>query len=184
MRRVTLLLLAVVIALSVGSGLALAKSINGGAGNDHLVGNVGKDTISGGGGKDRIFGKGARDRLSGDAGGDEVHGNEGPDSIFGGNGRDDLFGNEGNDFHNVFDEQPNDRVNCGPGNDTAITDIGLTGQRIDIFENCETIFLPIPIDPCELACPNRTGQQTDLSTLGREDVKRAVEDGLLRKTEG
>jgi len=69
------------------------------------------------------------------------------------------------------------------GNDTAITDIGLTGQRIDIFENCEKIF-PIPVDPRQVTCSNRTGQQANLSKLGREDLKRAVEDGLLRETEG
>jgi RTX calcium-binding nonapeptide repeat (4 copies) len=165
-----------VVALSVGSGLALAKNIDGGGGNDRLVGDNGRDAISGGGGNDHIFGKGGRDRLSGDSGGDEVHGNEGPDS---------LFGNAGNDFHNVFDEQPNDRVNCGPGNaDTAITDIDFAGDRIDRFVNCETIYLPIPISPCEEICPVSTGQRADLSTLGREDLKQAVEDGLLKKSEG
>lgn len=185
MRRVLFLLLAMVVALSVGSGLALAKNIDGGGSNDRLVGDNGRDAISGGGGNDHIFGKGGRDRLSGDSGGDEVHGNEGPDSLFGDNGRDYLFGNAGNDFHNVFDEQPNDRVNCGPGNaDTAITDIDFAGDRIDRFVNCETIYLPIPISPCEEICPVSTGQRADLSTLGREDLKQAVEDGLLKKSEG
>jgi hypothetical protein len=181
MRRVTHLLLAMVVALSVGSGLGLAKNLAGSGGNDRLVGDNGRDTISGGGGNDHVFGKGGRDRLSGDSGRDEVHGNDGPDSIFGGNGKDYL---SGNDFHNAFDEQPNDRVNCGPGNaDTAITDIDLEGERIDRFENCETIYLPIPISPCEEICPTRAVPQADLSKLGREDLKQAVQDGLLRKVD-
>ena len=165
-------------ALVVCSGLAVAKTLNGGGGNDHLVGTNAKDTISGGGGDDDLSGQGAGDRVSGDSGNDDVHGNGGPDRVYGGTGSDDLYGNKGNDFHNAFDEQPNDTVRCGPGNaDVAIIDIITQSGREDRLFGCELIYLAIPI----CGCPGAQTSQVDLAKLGPEDIKQAVEDGLLKK---
>lgn len=178
MRRAIIFLAFAAMALVVCSGLAAAKSMNGGGGKDHLVGTGAKDNISGGGGADSLFGKGAGDRLSGDSGSDNVHGDGGPDRVYGGTGEDDLYGNEGNDFHNAFDEQPNDTVRCGPGNaDVAIGDLLTQSNRTDRFFGCEHIYLAIP----DCGCPGARVSQVDLAKLGPEDVEQAVEDGLLQK---
>jgi hypothetical protein len=178
MRRTIMILAIAATAVVVCSGLAVAKTVNGGGGNDQLLGTGGKDTISGGGGDDDLFGKGAGDRLVGDSGNDEVHGNGGPDRVYGGTGSDDLYGNKGNDFHNAFDEQPNDTVRCGPGNrDVAIIDIITESERTDGLFGCELIYLPIPI----CVCPEARTSQVDLAKLGPEDVEEAVEDGLLKR---
>lgn len=178
MRRTIMILAVAAMALVVYSGLAAAKSMNGGGGKDHLVGTGAKDNISGGGNDDSLFGKAAGDRLSGDSGGDDVHGGGGPDRVYGGTGEDDLYGNEGNDFHNAFDEQPNDTVNCGPGDaDVAILDIITPSGRTDRISGCEFIYLPIP----NCGCQEARVSQVDLAKLGPEDVEQAVEDGLLKK---
>lgn len=179
MRRAIIFLAVAAMVLVVCSGLAAAKSMNGG-GKDHLVGTGAKDNISGGGSADSLFGRGVSDRLSGDSGGDDVHGGGGPDRVYGGTGADDLYGNEGNDFHNTFDEQPNDRVYCGPGDvDVAIVDIITLSGRTDRIFGCEFIYLPIPI--CEQIYSESQVSQVDLSKLGTEDLEGAVEDGLLKK---
>lgn len=178
MRRMIMILAIAAAAIVVCSGLAVAKTVNGGGGNEHLVGTGAKDTISGGGGDDDLFGKGAGDRLSGDSGNDDVHGNGGPDRVYGGTGSDDLYGNKGNDFHNAFDEQPNDTVRCGPGNrDVAIIDIITQSGNEDRLFGCELIYLPIPV----CGCPEARASQVDLARLGPEDLEQAVADGLLRK---
>ena len=178
MRRMIMILAIAAAAIVVCSGLAVAKTVNGGGGNEHLVGTGAKDTISGGGGDDDLFGKGAGDRLSGDSGNDDVHGNGGPDRVYGGTGSDDLYGNKGNDFHNAFDEQPNDTVRCGPGNrDVAIIDIFTQSGNEDRHFGCELIYLPIPV----CGCPEARASQVDLARLGPEDLEQAVADGLLRK---
>lgn len=178
MRRMIMILAIAAAPIVVCSGLAVAKTVNGGGGNEHLVGTGAKDTISGGGGDDDLFGKGAGDRLSGDSGNDDVHGNGGPDRVYGGTGSDDLYGNKGNDFHNAFDEQPNDTVRCGPGNrDVAIIDIFTQSGNEDRLFGCELIYLPIPV----CGCPEARTSQVDLARLGPEDLEQAVADGLLRK---
>lgn len=170
MRRTIMILAIAATAVVVCSGLAVAKTVNGGGGNDHLAGTGAKDTISGGGGDDDLFGKGAGDRLSGDSG------NDGPDRVYGGTGSDDLYGNKGNDFHNAFDEQPNDTVRCGSGNrDVAIIDIITQSGNEDKLFGCELICLPI------CGCLEKRASQVDLAKLGPEDVKGAVEDGLLKR---
>jgi Ca2+-binding RTX toxin-like protein len=178
MRRTIMILAIAATAVVVCSGLAVAKTVNGGGGNDQLLGTGAKDTISGGGGDDDISGKGAGDRLIGDSGNDDVRGNGGPDRVYGGTGSDDLYGNKGNDFHNAFDEQPNDTVRCGSGNrDVAIIDIITQSGNEDRLFGCEFIYLPIPI----CGCPEERASQVDLAKLGPEDVKGAVEDGLLKR---
>jgi hypothetical protein len=184
MRRVMLLVALVALAMVVASGVALADTINGGGGNNHLVGTNGKDNISGGSGSDDIFGKGAEDRLFGDSGNDDVYGDQG-DRLQGGLGRDDLFGQRGNDFVNAIDGQANDSVDCGKGaNDVAgVDDLFQVGGGADnVSEDCETLYIPILTCPCPDARSSGTG--ADLSEISSvKEAEKALDDGLLRKVE-
>ncbi|MDO8416668.1 MAG: calcium-binding protein, partial [Agitococcus sp.] len=72
-------------------------------GNDTLVGLTAPNQIDGGLGDDVIMGQDSSDVLFGDFGNDELHGNGGNDNILGGTGNDSIFGGTGDDgyFYDV-----------------------------------------------------------------------------------
>lgn len=74
---------------------AAAFTVNGGAGDDTIVGSERGDRLNGDGGNDTLFGFGGNDRLDGGAGNDLLLGGFGNDWLRGGAGNDiiiDLFG--------------------------------------------------------------------------------------------
>ncbi|MEW6427017.1 MAG: calcium-binding protein, partial [Thermodesulfobacteriota bacterium] len=109
--------------------------IDGGAGNDSLIGLAGGDTISGGSGNDLISGEfewtgidpeessllnpwgatGAADILRGDGGMDVIAAGYGDDHVSGGDDNDFLAGGEGNDT--VGGDRGNDVVTGATGDD-------------------------------------------------------------------
>ena len=66
--------------------------VDGGAGNDLLMGDDGDDLIDGGAGNDTLFGGNDDDTLIGGDGDDQLTGGEGKDNISGGAGKDTIFG--------------------------------------------------------------------------------------------
>jgi uncharacterized delta-60 repeat protein len=112
----------------------------GTSGADSLRGTASADAISGGGGRDRIAGLGGGDCLSGGAGSDVLSGGGGNDTLNGGSGNDVLragagrnvlrggSGSDGLDARNGR----RDVVNCGPGTDRVVADMGdrVTGCEI------------------------------------------------------
>ncbi|MEM6682888.1 MAG: calcium-binding protein [Pseudomonadota bacterium] len=81
-------------------------SLDGGSGDDFLLGGSRSDMISGRTGEDRIFGRGGDDIISGESGDDFIDGGSGKDRILGyrgddviraGSGNDDVYGGEGDD---------------------------------------------------------------------------------------
>lgn len=74
-----------------------ADRIDGGDGNDVLRGLDGNDTLIGGRGKDTLFGGAADDLLDGGDQNDRLLGGDGDDTLLGGRGNDRLFGEEGLD---------------------------------------------------------------------------------------
>jgi Ca2+-binding RTX toxin-like protein len=120
MRKVTLLLAAMMVALTAFSGVALAKAFTGTNGNDKIVGTNSGDSISGGGGNDFLAGRGGNDRMDG------------------GTGRDDMRGGAGNDYLNAADNGA-DLVNCGPGMDdfTVVDEKDFNRDFVTIITTCE-----------------------------------------------
>jgi len=86
----------------------------GSPGPDVLDGQLGDDSISGNDGDDRLFGFYGSDLLSGDDGNDFINGQGGDDSLLGGAGDDRIIGADGNDI-----------VSGGDGNDSAFGDNGI-----------------------------------------------------------
>jgi hypothetical protein len=82
-------------------------TVQGTAGDDHLVGSAGDDVICGEGGDDVIDGGGGRDVVFGDRGDDRVTGGSGDDTLYGDDGDDELAGGDGADV-----------LSGGPGDDT------------------------------------------------------------------
>lgn len=112
-----------------------------GGGNDDVEGAGGDDELHGGDGDDRMFGRFGNDRMFGGAGNDELEGGRGADLLDGGSGSDRLNGGYGNDVVRggagndsiVARSGGRDRIDCGPGKDTAV------GDRGDTFTGCETV---------------------------------------------
>ncbi len=122
MRRASFLLVALAVALVLGSGTALAAVRFGTNGRDFLVGTNGTDQLFGRGGGDGLVGRGADDVLFGGHGKDHIFGGSVRYAeIFRGDyrmvrdGEDKLFGDGGNDC--MFGGSQDDVLFGGPGDD-------------------------------------------------------------------
>ena len=160
MRRTSLLLATMMLALLMASGVVIAKEIQGTRGDDTLTGTTtagdtiygfnGTDKISGRGGDDDLYGGQRTDLLIGGADNDDLYGGDGNDELRGGAGDDDLYGGDGediitgndgidelsggnnNDTINARDGGP-DIVNCGGG----LKDIVFFDPEDDVADDCE-----------------------------------------------
>jgi len=108
-------------AVSAGS-TDVSRVINGGSGNDFVLGSDSADFIDGGTENDYIMGNGGNDILSGGTGNDFIDGGTGNDTINGGTGRDMLLGGEGNDV--IEAGYGNDIIEGGSGEDRLFGDAG------------------------------------------------------------
>ena len=107
-RQAMLLVVVVVAALVLCSGVALAvtercedreSDCYGTKGDDTLRGTTYGDTIYGRGGNDTLMGFSGRDDLHGQGGRDTLLGGKNPDYLHGGRGNDTLDGGQGEDFY-------------------------------------------------------------------------------------
>jgi Ca2+-binding RTX toxin-like protein len=89
------------------AGGAGKDSIDGGLGNDRLNGHGGNDKLSGGGGADRLFGYAGNDFLDGGSSGDRFDGGAGLDTMFGQSGDDRFFTVDG-EIDQLFGGSDND----------------------------------------------------------------------------
>ncbi|EEX14650.1 peptidase domain protein [Citreicella sp. SE45] len=116
-----------------------AATIEGGAGNDRIIGGGNFQSLRGGGGNDTITGysgadpssSSVRDIIVGDVGNDVLAGAGGDDTIDGGTGNDLIRGNAGDDI-----------LNGGTGFDTFI--FGLTSETdtiLDFQDDIDTLRL-------------------------------------------
>ena len=108
---------------AIFSATGAADFLDGGSGNDLLVGDGGDDILSGGAGNDQLFGDDEAgywvvpgdDVLDGGMGDDLLAAGDGADSLSGGVGLDQLFGDKGNDVLDGGDAV--DTVHGGDGAD-------------------------------------------------------------------
>ncbi len=97
--------------------------LDGGAGNDFLIGTVVLgDTVLGGLGNDTIQGYNSNDTLIGGDGNDSLLGDEDSDSLLGDDGNDTLIGGTGDD--RLLGGEDNDRLSGGDGNDSLFGERG------------------------------------------------------------
>ena len=110
-RRMAILVAVVGLMVVAFAGTALAVVKVGDSGQNKRVGTAENDTLKGGGGKDTIIGRGDSDRLYGGRGADHINSRE--------RGR-----------------AEEDRVDCGAGRDTVLTD---NTTEDTILSNCEGV---------------------------------------------
>jgi hypothetical protein len=93
-----------------------------GAATVEAHGAAGGDRLAGGPAVDRLFGDAGTDTLDGKSAADLVDGGADADTITGGPGADQIFGGDGDDKIDARDGEK-DTIDCGAGNDTALTDV-------------------------------------------------------------
>lgn len=128
----------------------LDVSLNGGSGNDTLIGGDGSDTLDGSSGNDVLLGGSGDDSLVGGSGNDILSGEDGDDLMLGGSGNDSMSGGSDHDIVNgesgndsLFGDSGNDYIYGGAGRDTVSggddSDIvkgqGGLDRILDSFEN-------------------------------------------------
>jgi Ca2+-binding RTX toxin-like protein len=118
-RRTTLMFVAMVAALVVGSGVALAAVVEGNDRDNRLTGTDYADTIKAYGGNDLVRALGGNDRIIGGKGQDHLYGGYGDDHVV------------GRDLNGRGIGQ-RDVVDCGPGYDTFAAD-----YEDRVLSNCE-----------------------------------------------
>jgi Ca2+-binding RTX toxin-like protein len=131
---------------STGGGMSTDHdAIDGGVGNDSLMGMGGNDMVSGGEGNDVVRGNSGNDAVDGGVGDDVVSGGSGNDSVSGGDGNDELAGNSGDDLLDGGDgndaisgDSGNDVIRDGDGNDTVDAgsgdDVVIAGAGDDSYD--------------------------------------------------
>ena len=127
MRRTGLLLVTVVVATMLASGVALAATFNGNNLDNKMVGTDNPDTMRGFGGADLMYGRGSRDLM---------YGGDGRDRMYGGSGADKVYAGAANDYVSVINDNSGDYVNCGRGFDTVNEQAGNQGPD-DVYVHCE-----------------------------------------------
>lgn len=78
-------------------GTSSGETLNGGTGDDTIIGKAGADTLNGNAGNDAMHGGADADVLYGHAGTDLLHGGTGDDTLYGGDDLDTMYGGAGAD---------------------------------------------------------------------------------------
>jgi Ca2+-binding RTX toxin-like protein len=192
MRRVTLVLAAMALALLLASGVAWAVNKTGTDGpdtlsvtneGDNLVGQGGNDDISGVGGRDVVVGGGGRDVVQG--GPPPPRPEVPPRCEAASNNNDDLTGGAGNDFLNG--NVGTDRLAGGPGDDVLWEEVcfgggGESGKFEILMGGAGNDFLwvrdtPYPVPPKDLVL---CGTGRDVASVDRVDVVVGCEKLMFR----
>ena len=125
-------------------------SLNGGGGNDVLIGGVrgdelnggdGNDTLVGGDGADNLNGGDGADVLAGYAGEDKMSGGDGNDTLVGGTDNDSLSGGIGDDL--LAGEEGNDTLRGDDGFDTLSGGPGVDSIESDTNDTIDDVFVDL-----------------------------------------
>jgi Ca2+-binding RTX toxin-like protein len=93
----------------IDSGVKQGIKVDGGSGNDVLIGGGGDDFLSGGKGNDVIFGRGGNDLIKGGRGNDTLHGGKRGDIIIDDQGKNSINGGPGIDL--IIDKPGKNKIN-------------------------------------------------------------------------
>ena len=137
----------------------IPTTIEGGNGNDRLVGGAGAVTIDGGNGDDTLFGGNGNEQLIGGNGNDSIDGNKGNDSALLGNGNDTFIWDPGDG---------SDTIEGGTGRDTMVFNGANVVDTVDLVANGS--HLKFFRQPANITMDTHGVERVDFNALGLADV--------------
>jgi Ca2+-binding RTX toxin-like protein len=137
----------------------IPTTIDGGNGNDRLVGGAGAVTIEGGNGNDTLFGGNGNEKLLGGNGNDSIDGNKGNDTAFLGNGNDTFIWDPGDGSDTIEGENGNDTMVFNGANVVDTVDLVADGSHLKFFRQ-----------PANITMDTHGVERVNFNALGLEDV--------------
>jgi Ca2+-binding RTX toxin-like protein len=119
----------------------IATTIDGGNGNDDLVGGAGAGTLSGGNGDDNLAGGSGAETLVGGNGNDTIDGNKGNDVALMGNGDDTFVWDPGDGSDIVEGQNGHDTMLFNGANVNEKVDLSANGSRLRFFRDIANITM-------------------------------------------
>ena len=157
-------------------GDTIPITLDGGNGNDRLIGGAGAEMLRGGNGDDSLIGGGAGTLLGGN-GDDTLAGGPGAETLLGGNGSDTVDGNKGNDVarlgngDDTFVWDPgdgSDTIEGWNGEDTMVFNGAGVAERVDLSANGD--HLRFFRDIANITMDTHGVERVDFNALGGADL--------------
>jgi hypothetical protein len=137
----------------------IPTTIDGGNGQDRLVGGAGAGTLNGGNGNDALFGGNGNETLLGGNGNDTIDGNRGNDLAFMGNGNDTFVWDPGDGSDTVEGQNGTDTMLFNGANIAEQVDLSANGHRLRFFRDIANITMD-----------TNGVERVDFNALGGDDV--------------
>jgi Ca2+-binding RTX toxin-like protein len=137
----------------------IPTTIEGGNGNDRLVGGAGAVTLDGGNGDDTLFGGNGNEKLLGGNGNDTIDGNKGNDSAFLGNGNDTFTWDPGDGSDTIEGDNGNDTMVFNGANVIDTVNLVADGSHLKFFRQ-----------PANITMDTHGVERVDFNALGLADV--------------
>jgi Ca2+-binding RTX toxin-like protein len=138
---------------------SIPTTIDGGNGDDDLIGGSGAGTLSGNNGDDTLLGGSGAETLDGGNGTDSIDGNKGNDVAFMGNGRDTFVWDPGDG---------SDTVEGQNGVDTMVFNGAGLAEHVDLTANGNRLRLVRDVGPVTMDTDGV--ERVDVNALGGADV--------------
>ena len=119
----------------------IPTTVDGGNGNDRLVGGSGAGTLIGGNGDDALFGGNGNEMLLGGNGNDSIDGNKGNDVAFMGNGADTFVWDPGDGSDTVEGQNGTDTMLFNGANIAEQVDLTANGHRLRFHRDIANITM-------------------------------------------
>ena len=165
---------------------SIPTAIDGGNGDDNLVGGSGAGTLSGGNGDDTLVGGSGAETLLGGNGGDSIDGNKGNDVAFMGNGGDTFVWDPGDGSDTVEGQNGVDTMVFNGASIDEKFDLTANGNRLKLVRDIGTITMDT--DGVERVDVNALGgaDAVTVNDLSGTDVTKVNVDlaGILGGAEG